>query len=143
MIVREMNRRCNYNRELIQQTYDLLANYCWGHEVSCRKQWVSINIINQLGSEKLDMNTLCKLRDLCREILKWNSSSLLCIHDSFLASPNNMNKVRYWYKEILAELADSNTLQDILTELYGEPVKVNKQCSDLSDYIRQSNYAIC
>lgn len=50
--------------------------------------------------------------------------------------------MRYWYKEILAELADSNVLDDLLSQVYGMPGHFNKLSSNLGDLIRDSNYAL-
>ena len=53
-----------------------------------------------------------------------------------------MNWVRLNYIEILAELADSTILQDILREITGTNGTLVKSTPDLSQYIRQSNYAL-
>ena len=67
---------------------------------------------------------------------------LLSIHDSFWAHPNNMNKVRINYNETLAEIAESNLLQDMLREITEYNGTIKKMSTDLGDYIRQSNYAL-
>ena len=43
------------------------------------------------------------------------------IHDAFCAHPNNMDKVRTNYRMIMAEIADSDLLANILTQLSGTP----------------------
>jgi len=64
------------------------------------------------------------------------------IHDAFCAHPNNMNKVRINYKIIMAEIADSDLLANILTELAGSPQSINKLSNDLSVEILQSEYML-
>jgi len=64
------------------------------------------------------------------------------IHDAFCAHPNNMNKVRTNYRMIMAEIADSNLLADILTELAGSPQTVTKLSTDLSMDIMDSEYML-
>lgn len=64
------------------------------------------------------------------------------IHDSFVASPKYMNIVRQLYREILAEIADSNLLADILSQILGYKVTLEKDTRDLSKYIRESEYAL-
>ena len=54
-----------------------------------------------------------------------------------------MNQLRYWYKEILAELADSVILADILGQIYGMSGSYNKLSLNLGDQIRDSRYALC
>ena len=65
------------------------------------------------------------------------------IHDCFYASPKYMNIVRQLYIDILCEIADSTLLQDILREITGNRFLVyQKGCNNLSEYIRESNYAL-
>ena len=137
-IVREMNRRCNYNPDMIGEVYNLLRSFCKGRIAEPSKTFISLNMISEMTA--LDMNTLCRLRDLCEEVLQHRSFDLLCIHDNFLAHPNHMNNVRYWYKEILAELSESNALENVLYELYGEEFTIEKE--DIAPLIRNSNYGI-
>jgi len=53
-----------------------------------------------------------------------------------------MQKIREIYIEILAEIADSTMLEDILTEVSGKPVSLMKYSSTLGNKIRQSEYAL-
>lgn len=64
------------------------------------------------------------------------------IHDAFCAHPNNMNLVRQFYIDIMAEIADSNLLQDIVTELAGSTQVVTKLSDNLSQHIRASEYML-
>lgn len=71
-----------------------------------------------------------------------NGYQLGTIHDSFWAHPLYIEDVRKNYRDILAELADSNILQDILSEITGEDLVVTKRSYNLGDLIRKSNYAL-
>ena len=54
-----------------------------------------------------------------------------------------MNTVRYWYKEILAELADSHLMQDIIQQIHKDnSITLTRASEDLGDLIRNSNYGI-
>ena len=55
-----------------------------------------------------------------------------------------MNSVRYYYKEILAEIADSNMAQSILRDIYRKPQLqyISGSNVKISKYIRNSNYAL-
>jgi len=64
------------------------------------------------------------------------------IHDSFCSHPGNMNQVVSNYRTILAKIADSDLLSDILSEIYGEPVILNKFSDNLSVDILNSKYAL-
>ena len=73
---------------------------------------------------------------------KRDKFELATIHDSFWAHPNNMNKVRENYVQILAEIARSNLLQDILDQLQPGWGKINKLNNSLDTRILQSDYAL-
>ena len=46
------------------------------------------------------------------------------------------------YASILAELSESQILNDIFTQIYGMEVSYNKLSNDLGDAIRKSRYAL-
>lgn len=140
LIVREMCRRCNYDLDKVAAVYKYLCRMTKGAPVVCRKKFVSLNLIDKLDG--LDMNTMCRLRDLCADVLRWDSSPLVAVHDSFKAHFNQMNKVRYWYKELLAEFAESDMLERILFQLTGQELHIPRECTNLADYIRKSNYCL-
>ncbi len=56
--------------------------------------------------------------------------------------PNNCDRMRYWYKEILAEFAESTILDFILGTIMRTQGKFPKFSDNLAEKIRQSNYAI-
>lgn len=62
------------------------------------------------------------------------------IHDAMGASPQYMNKVRKHYQDILCEIADSNILADILSQISGTEVIIDKTIDNLSDYIKEAEY---
>ncbi len=64
------------------------------------------------------------------------------IHDAFCAHPNNIQRVRELYVEILAKIADMDLLQSILSEISGKEVQLTKFSTDLSKDILQSEYAL-
>lgn len=67
---------------------------------------------------------------------------LLSIFDDFRASPNNIHQMRQNYIDIMCELADSNILSEIISEIAGEDIQYVKLSDNLSDYIKESEYAI-
>ena len=85
---------------------------------------------------------LLRIWSRCQQLLRYNPFPIVCIHDSMKSHPNDMNWVRLNYIEILAELADSWILQDILREITHSQGTLTKSIPDLSTYIRQSNYAL-
>lgn len=82
---------------------------------------------------------------VCREMIRKSVKQefdLLTIHDSFWCHPNHMQQVRENYVNILADIADSDLLQNILSELLGENIIYKKYSNNLAPLIRQSNYAL-
>jgi len=53
-----------------------------------------------------------------------------------------MNHLRLHYREILAQLAESTVLDDILSQLYGTTGTFQKKSTNLGAKIRKSNYAL-
>lgn len=67
---------------------------------------------------------------------------MLSIFDAFGCSPNHVNKMRQNYIDILCELADMDLLGSILSEITGQELVMKKGIENLSDYIRESEYAL-
>lgn len=149
MVVREMHRRCNYNSAKLAMVLAMLDNYLGdgtNYKVKSLTQFVSLAAVERILKGDMytyDVDYLQRLRKLIKEVMVYRAFPIVTIHDEFKASPNNLNRMRYWYKEILAELADSNILQDILRQLSNNPRYVfQKYSNNLSKYIRESNYAL-
>ena len=70
---------------------------------------------------------------------------IITIHDSFACSPNHANKLRQNFNDILAEIAESDLLQDILREITGDSslVLTKVGCGKaLAAEIRRAEYAL-
>ncbi len=145
MLVREMGRRCCYDKGEITYRLNQLEEFCkdakptnYGLFLSVRQK----DVINWDNLEGADFNLLCRLRDLFKMMLEHKPHPVLTNHDAFKASPNNMNNVRRWYIEMLAEIADSNILERLLMQIFGQKVTVNKLHPDLGSLIRKGEYAL-
>ena len=67
---------------------------------------------------------------------------LVHIHDCFVFSPDYLQFVTETYREVLAHIADSDLLSDILSEISGEYVPVEKLSDDLYLDILGSEYML-
>lgn len=164
-ILRELVRRCNHyglNIKAINnwltaavlergnQTpgvdYDLLeGEHQYFIEQYQRSGQPTAAILPWLNASNVHDLPIGLLHDLVRitnSMLEYKAFPVVTIHDSFASHPNNCNWVRHWYKEILAELADSEILSDIMSQLHQSPGSYGKLSPDLSKYIRQSNYSL-
>lgn len=102
-----------------------------------------IDYINDDNIGKVSNELLSKLVAVLTEMGKRGSSPVLTVHDAFRSHPNHCDTVRYWYKEIMAELAESNILQFIVSQVVGKAVTYRKKSTKLPEMIRNSNYGIC
>ena len=84
-----------------------------------------------------------ELAEIVNGMLQYQPFELVTIHDEFKAHANNMNWVRWQYKEILALLAKSNLLDDLLSQIHGVPGTFPKLSNNLGELIQNSNYALC
>ncbi|MCR8701027.1 MULTISPECIES: DNA-directed RNA polymerase [Campylobacter] len=87
---------------------------------------------------------------ICREIVKRLHSKgieVSPIHDSFGVHPNNCDELRKVYRELLAEIYESDTLVNLLQEITGSDIKVDIPPADkyMAKAIRDNvnGYYIC
>ena len=163
-VLREMHRRCNYNLEQVQAAYEAIAcerverelndsdqelnptskvgYYMQQHDRSTMCSAVILPYLNETSVKFLDDDHLDGLMEIVENMLIYKPFELVTIHDEFKAHPNNLNHVRYQYRELMAEIAESYVLDDLLSQIHGREGVFPKMTYDLADYIRQSNYAL-
>ena len=107
---------------------------------------LDVSIIDYINADNIGhvpLELLIKLNATLGKMMELGSSPVLTVHDAFRSAPWHCNAVRYHYKEVMAELAESNILQFIVSQIVGKQVTYIKASNDLADKIRNSNYAIC
>lgn len=165
-VLRELVRRCNYDRDLVEEAHRLitaellrrpgpfasinlmdvskeLQTYVRRYLATGMVSVVILPYLSEHGIQGMPYNLLRSLNKMICSMLEYRPFPVITIHDSFSAHPNNVNWVRHWYKELMAELSESTILDDIFTQLYGTSVTYNKRNYNLAPMIRQSNYALC
>lgn len=149
-VIREMNRRCNYDATLAQEIlFNLdLCMTVRGINPSTfetdTKQFLATNyvmLVNESNVNQMSDNTLVRAYNRLTQMLQHKSFPVLGIHDCFLAHANNCNVVRLNYNEILAEICESEMFEDIYEQLAGARPTLIKDAG-LADKIRNSNYAL-
>ena len=80
---------------------------------------------------------------IVREVIRRCDFQVAHIHDAFTCHPNNMSVVMDTYRTILSEIANSNLLADILSEITHTPVELAKFNYDLASDILKSQYSLC
>ena len=164
-VLREMHRRCNYDREvmedvalviemeMIQRNMGVVrdsecsdATVAYYRDQYTRSSLASAVILPHLDCDsvqRLSQKHLTALATMINDMLSYRPFPLVTVHDEFKAHANNINHVRYQYKEILAEIADSMVLDDLMSQLHGRPGVFPKINYQLGDLIRKSNYGLC
>ena len=80
---------------------------------------------------------------IARQMIRRAPFQLSHIHDCFVFSPDHLQEVSQLYREIMAEIARSDLLQDILRQISGNPnLTLVKHSYDLDQDILQSSYML-
>lgn len=159
-VLRTMQRKCSYDKKLVTKTLSLITS----HLITPMEEFedmpekleellalydvtnlVDVNIINYITETTIGhipTAFLKRLNPVLEQMLHWGSFDVLTVHDCFRAHPNHCNAVRYWYKEICADLADSNILQAIYSQIVGYDVQFTKAMQGIGSLIRKANYQL-
>lgn len=163
-VLRCMQRRCNYDEDMVlnaqlillteqfdraggtkQQALEQGTAFAYYMAQYQRSNLADIVILPYLTYENVKQMSLAhinKLLSIIEDMLKHKPFEVLTVHDAFHSLPSNCNWVRWHYKEILADLADSELLTDLLNQLYKSNGKFEKLSDNLGDTIRKSNYGL-
>lgn len=148
MLVREMNRRCNYDPAQLHWVLDLINNHLeddWTQIAVAYDQFVSLRLVDVINADNIteyDSGILIRLAKLIEKTLTHKPFPVVCVHDEFKCHPNNMQRLRETYVDMFCELAESNLLSDLLSQVRGHHVPVQKYDPNISSLIRQSNYGL-
>lgn len=164
-IARCMHRRLNYDPALVGYMGELLeaevlsralggtsvitehsnevAYYCELYKASNMADVVILNCLDMSNIGQLTDAHLKGLNHAVGLMLSHKPFELVTIHDEYKALAGNMNQVRFMYKELLAELAESTVLEWILNTLYKCNGSYTKLSTNLPALIRNSNYGLC
>jgi hypothetical protein len=155
MVVREMQRRCNYDASWIQTLTTLMSNGAAGRnthresDLLVLELWehfkntgfLSARILDYLDIDNLGLVNRKAIQDLIAT-LPAKPFEVISIHDCFRCLPNYGNDLRRQYNTILAEIAESDLLSSIVSQICHRPIQVGKLDPNLSGDIRQANYAL-
>jgi hypothetical protein len=156
LLVRELVRRCNYDKEQLVNTYSLLTSHAntpiTSKTIHPFEQLVLNHFFISLrGAEIITAENVLEfsldyreeLRLLLKEVLSKPRFDVICIHDEYKCHANYMNILRETYMTILAELADSTVGQQLIRELRNDDSYVlTKLSTDLASEIMKSEYTL-
>lgn len=163
-LLRCMVRRCNYNPEQVDRISNIITGELLERELKEKELTVMVGTVQELYDlyvktnmldvvminhittdtvQSLPTDYLRKLNVLLSRMTEYKPFMIESVHDAFMCHADNCNRMRYWYKEIMAEFAESTILDFIFTTMLGKECQYPKYQEDLGDLIRQSEYAIC
>lgn len=162
-LLRTLDRRCNYDKYVVLTARQMLEARLLAHSTGLRTEaptevlseaidrWnksqmadtVVFDLLAWDNYMQLPIELACKLMRIANAMLTYEPFQILTVHDAFGSHAGNCNEVRYWYKEILAEFAESTLLEWIMNQIYGiQNGKYKKLSDNLAEEIRGSNYGL-
>lgn len=154
MIVREMQRRCDYDVGNIIEITEAILSKSSGtrkdrpQDQTLIKLWqhyknsgfLSARVLSLIDRENIGLIDIQPVNKLISS-LPLTSFHIITVHDCFRCLPNYGNDLRRQYNQILSELAASDLLSYLIWQVTGNYVSVTKGC-DLSQEILLSNYSL-
>lgn len=166
-LLRCVHRRCNYQQDMVVQANaallselglrrdgyttqcdhpqdgSKLAYYLAQYERSGIADVVILPyILDGHQTQYLSTEHIEGLLSIIETMFQYEPFEVVAIHDEFKCHPNNMNHLRQQYNHVLADIAESNLLGDVLGQLYNQEITYTKLSPDLGEVIRKANYAL-
>ena len=156
-IVRELTRRCDYDKEQIMRvkvslcaaeggTPDMedpdtqMVSTLWNHYL--KTGLLSARIFDHLNEDSVSVITdRAAVWKLIYSLPK-KSFKVMSIHDCYRVLPAYGNDVRKQYNLLLAELAKGSLLDHIVSMVLGCPIALGKIDEDLWKDVVETNYAL-
>lgn len=169
LLIREMVRRCMFDKEHAQEVLWYLLNTkeelyepipvddlkvlgklgecIYAYEMS---EFCSIRIVDEIKTQadtyKLSKQHRTKLIDILKRMLHHGYIEMIAIHDCIKSHANNMNYIRYWYKEMCADIVESNMLPFLYNQLTSSKLDSHflskEERKAIADDVRKSNYGL-
>lgn len=155
MVVREMLRRCNYDADLITYVKQLcygvqesnvflpenaeMVHELWNHYE--RSGFLSMRICDYLDAGSIALVDRQIMLEML-ETLPKKPFKVLTVHDCFRCHPNYGNDLRRQYNQILSDIAKSNLLSFILSQVLGQEFTAGKLDNDMWKDVLEAEYAL-
>lgn len=156
MIVREMVRRCSYDPKLIEYVRELLAGkydhytydvpgnvekveHLW--KLAQKSGYFSIRLFDYLDHNTIRMVDKAVIQEYLDKLPK-KPFLVLTVHDCFRCLPQYANDLRKQYNIQLAEIAKSDMLAFLMSQVLGKEITYTKEDPDLWKDIEETEYAL-
>lgn len=155
MVVREMLRRCNYDPDLVKAVRELCdegpSEYgeIEGNLEMVQELWSHYEKSGFLSLSILDYLDPCTIAYVDRQVIADMIDTMpkkpfpvLTVHDCFRCHPNYGNDLRRQYNQILSDIAKSDLLGFILSQVLGQEFSAGKLDDSLWQDILETDYAL-
>jgi hypothetical protein len=152
LVVREMVRRCMFNpsklSNIMMWMNDSVSDNgksaemvktLWEHYTTTG--FLSVRILDYLYKDTLGLVDKDVIVELI-ESMPNKSFDIVTVHDCFRCHPNYGNDVRKQYNTIIADLNDSNLLNDLVKQIAHSNITVNKVGKIDRNKILEGNYLL-
>lgn len=166
-LVRCMERRCNYDKAMVQRAGTILDNE-WsrrmygGTELDLEEVTEQMHVyldryahcevpdvvilphLTEENVQYMDQKHMERLMEIVDAMLAHPPFEIVTVHDEFKCHPNNCNRMRKHYVHILANLARGRALEDVFEQITGHTPFYERGMdgNELAELILESNYAI-
>lgn len=157
-IVRELTRRCDYNKEqllrvktaLCSSIDDTTPDMTDPDTQMVALLWSNYKKTGMLSARVFDYLTEDSVKAIPERSVVWKliysmptkPFHVLSIHDCFRVLPAYGNDLRKQYNNLLSELAKGSLHNHIIGQVLGRPVDIGKSDPDLWKAILDTNYAL-
>lgn len=148
-LVREINRRCNFDRNqlvkvlgLLKEVEEIKGSPLVVTDRTTMLSLVEVDLITEDTLGEYSFNQLAQLKEQIETSLKFGSFEVVTIHDEFKCHANHMNKLRKHYNIILWEMYHGNLMSDIVEEISGHRLNMLPFEQNVANTILDNNYAI-
>lgn len=155
MVVREMLRRCNFDRDLVEAVRELCdegpSEYgeIEGNLEKVQELWSHYEKSGFLSLSILDYLDPCTIAYVDRQVVADMIDTMpkkpfpvMTVHDCFRCHPNYGNDLRRQYNQILSDIAKSDLLGFILSQVLGQEFSAGKLDDSLWQDILETDYAL-
>lgn len=158
MVVREMTRRCDYDVVQIANIWKLIDGERGGTSRTRDQDKIVLALLAHAEDsgflsarifQYLDVANFGHLNGkMTKKLIKLLGTlppkpfQVLSVHDCFRCLPNYGNDLRRQYNSILADIAESELLSFMISQIVGRVVSVDKLDRNLAIDIRDANYAL-
>lgn len=155
MVVREMLRRCNFDPDLVKAVRELCdegpSEYgeIEGNLEMVQELWSHYEKSGFLSLSILDYLDPCTIAYVDRQVVADMIDTMpkkpfpvLTVHDCFRCHPNYGNDLRRQYNQILSDIAKSDLLGFILSQVLGQEFSAGKLDDSLWQDILETDYAL-